>query len=404
MAAKVIFLIFTILFVSNLYSQEIGIVSSKQWTDNSEIENPAGLGVYLYLPVSKVGVQFEYSTAWNERIVKGNISSGFMNPAQNTIPERIRNNSTQQSLEFGLVIPEILNYNSFAFNIGGGFSVDWFSGERNGLESGPPLAGLRAHGYHQQEVFGEATIEPNANGKSRVVLELVVGGKDYRTETGEVCVALLSADGRSYDLLGAGSKRLPLTNVAIEPALVHIEQSLATLDDQRRRRAAASQDDFWKKRHDVARDWTKQHRDQILRPSNEKHTHSIDAFIAAKIERALAASAGTDPRQAEHFHGKVLPILREHCFRCHGEKNKGGLKLNSRDSAMKAGESEIPAVVPGDLEASELIAQIRSGAMPPTDDGLSKRTDRHIGTLGEGRVPLACASVGRRRRRALASD
>ena len=136
MAAKVIFLIFTILFVSNLYSQEIGIVSSKQWTDNSEIENPAGLGVYLYLPVSKVGVQFEYSTAWNERIVKGNISSGFMNPAQNTIPERIRNNSTQQSLEFGLVIPEILNYNSFAFNIGGGFSVDWFSGERNGLESG----------------------------------------------------------------------------------------------------------------------------------------------------------------------------------------------------------------------------------------------------------------------------
>ena len=78
-------------------------------------------------------------------------------------------------------------------------------------------------------------------------------------------------------------------------------------------------------------------------------------------------------RQAEHFHGKVLPILREHCFRCHGEKDKGGLKLDSREAVLKAGDSEIPAVVPGDLEASELIARIRSGDMPPTDDGLPKQ-------------------------------
>ena len=69
----------------------------------------------------------------------------------------------------------------------------------------PPLPGVRVHGYHQQEVFGEATIEPGVTGKSRVVLELVVGGKGHRTETGEVCVAMLSADGKtSYELLASG--------------------------------------------------------------------------------------------------------------------------------------------------------------------------------------------------------
>ena len=122
----------------------------------------------------------------------------------------------------------------------------------------PPLAGVRVHGYHQQEVFGEATIEPGVTGKSRVVLELVVGGKGHRTETGEVCVAMLSADGKSYELLGAGSTRLPLTDAAVEPALSSIEESLAQLDDQRRRRAAASQNDFWQKRHDLARAWAKE--------------------------------------------------------------------------------------------------------------------------------------------------
>ena len=84
--------------------------------------------------------------------------------------------------------------------------------------------------------------------------------------------------------------------------------------------------------------------------------HPIDGFITSKIERAVAASKDADARQTEHFHGKVLPILREHCFRCHGEKDKGGLKLDSREAVLKAGDSEIPAVVPGDLDASELIA------------------------------------------------
>ena len=232
-----------------------------------------------------------------------------------------------------------------------------------------PLDGVRVHGYHQQEVFGEATIEPGVTGTSRVVLELVVGGKGHRTETGEVCVAMLSADGKSYELLGAASTRLPLTDAAVEPALSSMENSLAQFDDQRRRGAAASQNDFWQKRHEMARRWTQENPS----PEVRDRMHPVDGFITSKIQRTVAASKDADARQTEHFHGKVLPILREHCFRCHGEKDKGGLKLDSREAVLKAGDSEIPAVVPGDLDASELIARIRSDDMPPTEEGLSKQ-------------------------------
>jgi mono/diheme cytochrome c family protein len=243
----------------------------------------------------------------------------------------------------------------------------------------PPLPGARPHGYRQQEVVGEANIAPTENNKTRrcrVVLELVVGGNGHRTETGEVCVAMLAADGKSYEILGANSQRLPLTDAAAEPALARIEAELRNVDDTRRRQAAATQDAFWSKRHQLARDWAKQNLSPKIPAGDVAASHGIDAFINAKIERALAASSSTDAKQAEHFHNKVLPILRENCFRCHGEKDKGGLKLNSREAALKGGDSEVPAIVPGDLEGSELIARVRShdegSRMPPTGAGLGE--------------------------------
>jgi len=262
----------------------------------------------------------------------------------------------------------------------------------------PPLPGLRAHGYHQQEVFGEAIIAETNNGQSRrcrVVLEMVVGGKSHRTETGEVTVAVQTEDGESYtvlrpfvgqagslsheekvDKLEAYPTELPLTDLAAEGVLARIESSLSSYDDQTRRSAAGSQNKFWHQRHQTARDWAKQHPAPTV-PSvqNGSAVHPIDAFILAKIEKTLTAASNSDPRQAENFHSKILPILREHCFRCHGEKDKGGLKLNSRKYALQGGDSEVPAIVPGDPLASELIDRIRtddeSMRMPPTEHGLS---------------------------------
>ena len=68
----------------------------------------------------------------------------------------------------------------------------------------------------------------------------------------------------------------------------------------------------------------------------------------------------------------VQRIFADHCLECHGpDKAKGGLRLTSRDTALKELKSGARAVVPGDLKESELIARITTDdadeRMPPKD-------------------------------------
>ncbi|MBI2948573.1 MAG: PSD1 domain-containing protein [Verrucomicrobia bacterium] len=72
------------------------------------------------------------------------------------------------------------------------------------------------------------------------------------------------------------------------------------------------------------------------------------------------------------FEQHVRPILKAHCFDCHGEgeKLKGDLDLRLRRLIVKGGESG-PALVPGHPEKSELVEKIRSGEMPKRDKKLS---------------------------------
>src|SRR5262249_27982074 len=52
-------------------------------------------------------------------------------------------------------------------------------------------------------------------------------------------------------------------------------------------------------------------------------------------------------------------LLVEHCYRCHGpEKQKGGLRLDTRDGVLRGGESG-PAVVPGKPSESRLVRAVR---------------------------------------------
>ncbi|MCA9036202.1 MAG: DUF1553 domain-containing protein, partial [Planctomycetaceae bacterium] len=166
---------------------------------------------------------------------------------------------------------------------------------------------------------------------------------------------------------------LPLTDKVIEPELERIEGQLRTLEDETRRAASQSMADYWDRRHELARAWVKKSPDS---PPAEG-VHPVDAFIHAKIRNAHQSS-DLDSQQSQLFHDQVLPILRDHCFRCHGDKNKGDLRLNSRDAILKAGESGQAAVIPGDPHASGLMEQVRSGAMPPTDTPL---TTEQIATL-----------------------
>ncbi len=251
----------------------------------------------------------------------------------------------------------------------------------------PPLPGVRVKGYRQQEVFGELDVAAkNGTRRCRVVWELLVGGPGYRTEIGEICVAIQTEDGQSYDVLRPADAQgslasLPLTDDAVEPKLALIEASLAANDDRTRRQAAQSQDAYWSARHEAARQWAREHpAPPVPQPASGESLHPIDAFIQAKLSAALHASTES-ARDAEHFHERVMPILREHCFRCHGEKDRGGLRLNTHVAALRGGDSGLPAIVPGDPGASELIARIRSDdesvRMPPT----GSLSDEQIETL-----------------------
>src|SRR5262245_37159138 len=61
----------------------------------------------------------------------------------------------------------------------------------------------------------------------------------------------------------------------------------------------------------------------------------------------------------------ILPILEKQCFKCHGaEKQKGKMRLDSRDAALKGGKAG-PALVAGDASKSELIRRVN---LPKSDD------------------------------------
>lgn len=65
----------------------------------------------------------------------------------------------------------------------------------------------------------------------------------------------------------------------------------------------------------------------------------------------------------------VRPILKTHCFQCHGERGtvEASLDLRLRRSIIKGGESG-PAIVPGNPAKSLLIQRVSIGEMPPDDD------------------------------------
>lgn len=77
-------------------------------------------------------------------------------------------------------------------------------------------------------------------------------------------------------------------------------------------------------------------------------------------------------QQKVEFNQQIRPILADTCFKCHGpdeEDRQAGLRLDQRESVFE----DFDAVVPGDLDGSELYQRIISNdddtLMPPADSG-----------------------------------
>lgn len=79
------------------------------------------------------------------------------------------------------------------------------------------------------------------------------------------------------------------------------------------------------------------------------------------------------------FERDVRPILKQHCFHCHGEDGspEGKLDLRLVRSLAKGGESG-PAFVPHDHSASLLYQRIASDEMPPGEKKLSAAERQRI--------------------------
>jgi hypothetical protein len=85
--------------------------------------------------------------------------------------------------------------------------------------------------------------------------------------------------------------------------------------------------------------------------------------------RGAADEIAPSSEQIEYFESKVRPLLVEHCYECHSlsaKKLKGGLKLDSREAALKGGDSGA-SLVPGDSAKSLIVDAVRwkSFEMPP---------------------------------------
>ncbi|SIO41147.1 Planctomycete cytochrome C [Singulisphaera sp. GP187] len=96
------------------------------------------------------------------------------------------------------------------------------------------------------------------------------------------------------------------------------------------------------------------------------------ATVAAVTGIAAEGVAGqgdpsASPEQVKFFETEVRPLLAASCLKCHGpDKQKGGLRLDSKAAILTGGESG-PAVVPGKPAESLLVEAINyeGPEMPP---------------------------------------
>lgn len=109
--------------------------------------------------------------------------------------------------------------------------------------------------------------------------------------------------------------------------------------------------------------------------------------VFLSLENAGRAAEPPAAKKAEEafFNQSILPLLKQHCFKCHShlaKKANGGLVLDSRSGWAKGGESG-PALVPGKPGESLLIKAVRYEdlEMPPTGklpEKLIKQLERWV--------------------------
>lgn len=87
--------------------------------------------------------------------------------------------------------------------------------------------------------------------------------------------------------------------------------------------------------------------------------------LAITLGIVLTSGLATAADGKVDFAKEIKPILEQQCFKCHGtEKQKGKLRLDSREAALKGGKGG-PALVAGESAKSEFLRRVM---LPKSDD------------------------------------
>lgn len=125
----------------------------------------------------------------------------------------------------------------------------------------------------------------------------------------------------------------------------------------------------------------------IFSPGRAMHRLIVGIGFCFYSGMSLAGEVAAGPPVIV-FERQIRPILKAHCFQCHGEGDKGKLDLRLQRLMVKGGESG-PAIEPGKKEGSLLFERISKGEMPPGEKKLSAEEIQLIGTWIDAGAPTA---------------
>ena len=100
---------------------------------------------------------------------------------------------------------------------------------------------------------------------------------------------------------------------------------------------------------------------------------ACSAIVVAMALPLAAEQTTNDRKEARHFTLKVLPLLKDKCFGCHGadaDDIKGEYNVTNRELTIKGGESEEAAIIPGKPDESPFYQAVtwEGLEMPPKEN------------------------------------
>ena len=100
----------------------------------------------------------------------------------------------------------------------------------------------------------------------------------------------------------------------------------------------------------------------------------LRSLLVVALVPGLASAQGGATAKVD-FRTAVQPLLKEHCISCHGPTQQMSLlDLSTRAAALKGGQKNGPAIVPGDSSKSPLYRRITGQDQPAMPLGAKLRS------------------------------